>query len=83
MVAAGRGLLVDRLEAVERRDDVEEGGALDVLGMVAQEAVRDPGAAVVPGHPKPLMPKRRHRLDLVPGERALRIGRMVGGRRRL
>jgi hypothetical protein len=83
VIARGRGLLIDRLETVERRHDVEQCQALDALGMIARKAVGDARAAVVAGDGEALEAQRPHRLDLVEGERALRIGRIVGAGRRL
>ena len=73
MPARGRGLLVDRLEAVERRHDVEQCQALDLFGVVARQTVGDPRAAVMAGDHKPLEAKRRHRLDLVERQRPLAV----------
>src|SRR6516165_5641638 len=63
--AAGCRLLVDRLETVERRHDVERRAALDFVGMVAQWPVRHPRAAVVTGDREAAVAERRHHLDLV------------------
>ena len=71
--ARGRRLLVDRLETVERRHNVEQCQTLDALGMVACQAVGDARAAVVAGDGEPLEAERRHRLDLVESQRAFRI----------
>ena len=78
MKARGRSLLVYRLEAVEGRHDVEQCHAFDMPGVIARQAVGDPGATVVPGDSESVETERRHRLDLVEGQGALRICRIVG-----
>ena len=80
--APGRRLLVDRLEAVERRHDVERRRALDLVGMVAQQAMGDPRAAVMPGDRELVEAERRHHLDLVERQRPFRIIREIGAGRR-
>src|SRR5204863_744557 len=47
--ARSRGFLVDRLETVEGRHDVEQCQTLDTGGMIARQAVGDPRAAVMTG----------------------------------
>jgi hypothetical protein len=71
--AAGRRLLVDRLKAVERRDDVQRCPARNFLGMIAEQPVRHPSAAVVSGDREAVMAERRHHLDLIQRQRAFRI----------
>src|SRR5215475_5706882 len=46
--AAGRRLLVDRLKAVESRDDVERRAARNFLGVIAEQPVRHPRARSCP-----------------------------------
>jgi hypothetical protein len=65
VIARRRGLLVDRLKAVEGRNDVEQCQSLDALGVIARQAVGDPGATDVPSDSKALEAERSHRLDLV------------------
>jgi len=80
--AAGRRLLVDRLKAVERRDDVERRPSRNFLGMIAEQPVRHPSAAVVSGDREAVMAKRRHHLDLIHRQRAFRIvDEILAGRR--
>jgi len=81
--AAGRHALVDIFEPIKGRDDVEQGGAFDALGMIPQQPVRDAGAAVVPRHAKALEAERLHRLDLVLRQCALGVGGKIGPGRRL
>ena len=70
---AGCRLLVDRLETVERRHDVEQCHTLDAFRMVARQSVGDPRPAVVPGYGEALEGERAHRFDLVEGQRTLRM----------
>jgi len=69
--AAGRRLLVDRLETVQGRHDVEQRRALDPFRMIAQQPMRHPRAAVVPGDAEPIEAESGHRLDLILRQGAL------------
>src|SRR5690349_8986557 len=55
------------------RDYVEYRGALDFVGMIERQAVRDARAAVVAEHGEPLEAEVPHDLDLIERHRALRI----------
>src|SRR5215472_737663 len=71
--AAARRLLVDRLKAVESRDDVERRPARNFVGMVAEQPMRHPRAAVVSGDREAVVAERLHHLDLIQGQGAFRI----------
>src|SRR5215469_15883409 len=53
--------------------DVEQGCALDPLGMVKAHARGSTGAAVMPGNEELAIPQLLHDLDLVPGHSAERV----------
>jgi malic enzyme len=66
----------------ERRDDVQRCPARNFLGMVAEQPVRHPSAAVVSGDREAVMAERRHHLDLIQRQRAFRIvDEILAGRR--
>jgi hypothetical protein len=52
----GGRLPVDRLNAVERRHDVEQRDSLDPVGVVERQAMGDAGAAVMAGDHEALVP---------------------------
>ena len=83
MPARCSGLLIDRLETVERWHNVEQRQTLNPPGVIAREPVRDSRASIVAGNREPLEAERRHRLDLILRKRTLRIIRVVGPRGRL
>ena len=65
------------------RNDVEDGGAQDLVGMIETHAVQHAGAAVVAGGEEFVVAERRHHLDLVLRHGAERIVFMVVAARRL
>jgi hypothetical protein len=60
------------------RHHVEDGKVTDHVGVVERHPVGAARAAVVTDHPEPIEPERRHRRDLVAGQRAHAVGRVVG-----
>ena len=65
------------------RDDVEDGGARDLVRMVEAHAVQHAGAAVVAGGVEAIEPERRHHLDLVLRHGAERVAAVILAARRL
>ena len=78
MKTAGCCLLVDRLEAVERRHDIEKRRPGDPVAMVAQQPVRDPLPAVVAGEEETRVAKALHDLDHVLGHDAKAVVDEIG-----
>ena len=82
VVAGGEGHVGFRVHR-GRRGDVEDRPAADRSGVVERHPVRHPPAAVVAGDGEAVEPEAAHHRHLVGGHRPLRVGRMVGRRRRL
>jgi len=68
---------------LERGNDVEHREPPHARRMVEREPVRDARAAVVAGDEEALVPEARHELDHVARHRALRVGAVLRGGRRL
>jgi hypothetical protein len=64
-------------------DDVQHGQLTDSVGVVEGQAVGAAGAAVVPGHSKPLEAELAHHLNLVAGHGPLGVRLVVRGCGRL
>ena len=71
------------IEHVMLRNDVEDGGAQNLVGMIEAHAVQHAGAAVVAGGKEAVVAERRHHLDLVLRHGAERIVVVVVAARRL
>ena len=71
------------IEHVMLRNDVEDGGAQNLVGMIEAHAVQHAGAAVVAGGEEAVVAERRHHLDLVLRHGAERIVLVVVAARRL
>ena len=71
------------IEHVMLRNDVEDGGAQHLVGMIEAHAVQHAGAAVVAGGEEFVVAERRHHLDLVLRHGAERIVFVVVAARRL
>jgi len=70
------------IDEIERWDDVERRAARDLVGMVAQQPVGHPRAAVVTGDREAVKAERRHHFDLVQCQRAFRIvDKILAGQR--
>src|SRR6185437_8504450 len=80
MVVIGGERLVGPRENLGGRDDVEEGRALDAVGMIETQAMKDARAAVVPHRLKPLETELAHQFGLIGGHGALAVAGMVFAR---
>src|SRR5471030_2218857 len=72
-----------RYHRVRQRDDIEDGGASDAIGMLHGEAPRHARAAVVAGDGEAVVPECVHHLDLIERYGALRVVRVILAFRRL
>jgi hypothetical protein len=73
----------DIIEQMMLRDDVENGGAHDLVRVIEAHAIQDPCTAIVSGGVEALVPERSHDLDLILRHGAERMVRMIGAARHL
>src|SRR5215475_13392863 len=70
------------VEQMMLRNDVEDGGACDLVRMIERHAMQYPGTAVMTGGPEAIEAECRHHLDLVLRHGSKRVGGVILAARR-